>query len=108
MIRALVVLALAVTMCTPSSTKSGPSVPDVFVPDPPAPTSGAGNTPGDGGINLCPSARQHYVELGCPPAESFFGEWEVVCSGKANGQTISACIIANDVCSEARACEENP
>jgi len=105
MIRALVALALAATMCTPASTKPGPSSPpDVFVPDPPA---DAGSVV-DGSPGLCPSARQHMVEYGCPPAESFFGEWENVCAAKSNGQTIAACIIAKGVCQDMRVCEESP
>lgn len=108
MIRAFVVLALAAAMCTPASTKPDPSPPDIFVPDPPTPNSDAGNVAGSSGNNLCPSARQHMVEYGCPPAENFFGEWEVACAGKANGQAIAACIIAKGVCEDMRLCEESP
>jgi hypothetical protein len=106
MIRALVVLALAATMCTPASTKPGTSPPDVFVPDPPAPTSDAGHSVDAGPPGLCPDARQHLVEMGCPPAESYFGEWETTCAAKSDGQAISKCILGKDVCSDAHNCEE--
>jgi len=101
MIRVLVALALTVTMCTPASTNPAPTPPpDAFVPEADAGPVGA---PG-----LCPSARQHMVEYGCPPAESFFGEWENVCAGKANGQAIARCIVAKGVCQDMRVCEESP
>jgi len=91
-------------MCTPASTKSGtPPPPDVFVP--PVTTSDAGRADA-GPPGLCPDARQHLVEMGCPPAESYFGEWETTCAGKSDGQEIAKCILAKNVCNEAHACEE--
>lgn len=108
MIRSLVVLALTAGMCTPASTKPGAPPPYVLVSEPPAPTADAGDNVGDGAINLCPSARQRMVEYGCPPAESFFGEWELACVVKANGQTISICILSKGVCEDMRQCEERP
>jgi hypothetical protein len=97
--RALVVIALATaTMCTPAA-KPGPASRAAPSAVPSAP--GINVTP-----DLCSGARQHLVEMGCPPPERHFGEWEATCSAKSGGQSVARCIMLQSVCSDARVCEE--
>ncbi len=96
--RALALLALSalLVMCTPAKPSTSPPSPPVVAID-----AGSGPTsPAD----RCDAARQHMVELSCPPEEDAFGGWVAECSGWSHASVITDCIELKKNCLGTRQC----
>jgi len=98
-IRVVAVLA-AITMAStcgsaPASSPSGPAADAGAIP-----FSDGGSVP----VAACAAARQHMVEMSCPPPEDAFGGWVVECSGWAQSSVITSCVLKQTVCDAAHLC----
>jgi len=104
-VKLLALLALGAAMCTPSAP-----------PAPPAPSQDAGASAGgapyvgpESPIDACARARQHMVELSCPPDEDAHDGWVIQCSGWSHASVMTSCIDQQTTCLGTRQClGENP
>jgi hypothetical protein len=100
--RSLLFSALLAGMCATATPKPEPN------PAPaPAPTIvvvvDAGTGP-QSPLDACDAARQHMVELSCPPDEDAFGGWVAECSGWSHPTVITDCIKHQTTCHGTRQC----